>query len=59
MVSNGDLRPAANLAGWRAQVALEANLAAAFAGEGVRLRRVPDFDLAVGHHGLISSQHMA
>jgi hypothetical protein len=57
LVASGDLRAAANRAGWPAQAAMERDLAAAFATEGVELRRAHPFDPDEGH-GFISSQRM-
>ncbi len=57
LVASGDLRVAANRAGWPAQSAMERDLAAAFATEGVELRRAHPLDVDQGH-GFISSQRM-
>jgi hypothetical protein len=57
LVASGDLRPAANRAGWPAQVELERNLTDAFAREGIELHRGHPFDPEAGH-GFISSQRM-
>ncbi len=57
LVASGDLRHAANRAGWPAQQELEANLAAAFAAEGIGVRRAHQFDPDVGH-GFIWNQRM-
>ncbi|WP_433045276.1 fucose isomerase [Dactylosporangium sp. CS-033363] len=50
LVASGDLRPAANRAGWPTQVAMEAGLTAALAELGWSVRRA--------HEGFISSQRM-
>ena len=57
LIASGDLRPAANRAGWPTQVAMEAAVTAAFAGLGWSVVRAHDFDEAAGH-GFISSQRM-
>ncbi len=57
LVASGDLRVAANRAGWPAQAAMERDLGAAFASAGVELKRAHPFDAAEGH-GFISSQRM-
>ena len=57
LVASGDLRPAANLAGWPAQVQMEADVTAAFAELGWTVRRAHPVDPATGH-GFISSQRM-
>jgi hypothetical protein len=57
LVSSGDLRATANRAGWPAQVELEARLTAAFARQGVELRRAHPYDPVV-EHGFVSSQRM-
>jgi hypothetical protein len=55
LFASGDLRQPANVAGWPAQVELEAGLVDAFAREGIELLRGHEFDPAVGH-GFIDSQ---
>ncbi|MEU7874007.1 fucose isomerase [Dactylosporangium sp. NPDC049140] len=50
LIASGDLRPAANQAGWPTQVAVEAAITAAFAELGWTVRRA--------HDGFISSQRM-
>ncbi|CAN5542309.1 hypothetical protein BH24CHL9_BH24CHL9_15090 [soil metagenome] len=57
LVASGDLRHTANRAGWPAQQQLEADLAAALAGEGIRVLRANAYDDAVGH-GFIWNQRM-
>lgn len=57
LIASGDLRNSANRVGWPAQQVLEAQLAAAFAAEGLRVRRLPDPDPELGH-GFIWNQRM-
>lgn len=57
LVASGDLRPAANRAGWPTQVEFEQALAGAFSREGRRVLRAHQFDESAGH-GFISSQRM-
>jgi hypothetical protein len=57
LVASGDLRHTANRAGWPAQQRLEADLAAALAEEGIRVRRAHGYDPEVGH-GFIWNQRM-
>jgi hypothetical protein len=57
LIASGDLRETANRLGWPAQRALEANVEAAFARRGVRIRRAHPFVASRGH-GFISSQRM-
>lgn len=57
LVANGDLRQSANRVCWPAQAAMEAKLTAAFAAEGVSLRRAHPYDAALGH-GFIYNQRM-
>lgn len=57
LVASGDLRPAANRAGWPAQIELERRLTDAFAREDIEVRRGHPFDPEAGH-GFISSQRM-
>ncbi|MFF5289946.1 fucose isomerase [Paractinoplanes globisporus] len=57
LIASGDLRPAANRAGWPTQVAMEAAVTAAFAELGWTVRRAHEFDAEAGH-GFISSQRM-
>ncbi|WDZ83775.1 fucose isomerase [Micromonospora cathayae] len=57
LIASGDLRPAANRAGWPTQVAMEAAVAGVFAEFGWTLRRVHPYDPEAGH-GFISSQRM-
>ncbi len=57
LVASGDLRPAANKMCWPAQLEMEVALTAAFAAEGVSLRRAHLYDHREGH-GFISSQRM-
>ncbi|MEO3928444.1 fucose isomerase [Micromonosporaceae bacterium B7E4] len=57
LIASGDLRPAANLAGWPTQERMEADLTAAIAELGWTVRRANPVDPATGH-GFISSQRM-
>jgi hypothetical protein len=57
LVASGDLRPAANLAGWPTQAKMEADLTAAFAELGWVVRRANPVDPVTGH-GFISNQRM-
>ncbi len=57
LVANGDLRQSANEVCWPAQSNLEEMLKAAFAEEGMVLRRAHAYD-AERKHGFISSQRM-
>ena len=57
LISSGDLRPAANTAGWPAQHAMEAAIGTALDGLGWTVRRANPIDPATGH-GFISSQRM-
>lgn len=57
LVASGDLRLAANQMCWPAQAEMEAQLKAAFAAEGVTIRRAHEYDPSV-QHGFISSQRM-
>jgi hypothetical protein len=57
LVTSGDLRHPANVAGWPAQQELEAQIAAALAEEGWTVRRGHEYDPAVGH-GFIWNQRM-
>ncbi len=55
LVASGDLRPAANAAGWPAQEALEKAVGAAFADLGWTVRRAHAYDPAA-RHGFIDNQ---
>jgi hypothetical protein len=57
LVASGDLRLSANQACWPAQADMEARVVAAFAEEGVTVRRAHPYDPEEGH-GFISSQRM-
>jgi len=57
LVASGDLRHAANLAGWATQLELEAVVADALAEHGWAVQRAHDVDETVGH-GFVSSQRM-
>ena len=57
LVANGDLRQSANRVCWAAQAAMEAHLTAAFAAEGITLRRAHPYD-PVLQHGFIYNQRM-
>ncbi|MES2169734.1 MAG: fucose isomerase [Actinomycetota bacterium] len=55
LIASGDLRPAANVAGWPTQAAVEAAITSAFAGIGWAIERAHPFDPVKGH-GFIDSQ---
>ena len=57
LIASGDLRASANEVCWPAQAAMEQKLTAAFAAEGIKLRRAHAYDPA-GKHGFIQSQRM-
>ncbi|MDX2163483.1 MAG: fucose isomerase [bacterium] len=57
LIASGDSRPAANQTCWPAQHDMEQRIAAAFAREGVTVRRAHPFDPVQGH-GFISGQRM-
>jgi len=57
LVASGDLRLSANQVCWAAQREMEEKVTAAFAREGITVKRGHDYDPAVGH-GFISSQRM-
>jgi len=57
LVASGDLRQSANKVCWAAQAAMEAKLTAAFAADGITLRRAHPYD-PVNGHGFISNQRM-
>jgi L-fucose isomerase-like protein len=57
LIASGDLREMANEMCWPAQSAMEAGVIAAFAEEGIKVRRGHPFDPA-RRHGFISSQRM-
>jgi hypothetical protein len=57
LVANGDLRDSANKVCWPAQAAMEAKLAAAFAAEGMTLRRAHPHNPEL-QHGFIYNQRM-
>jgi hypothetical protein len=57
LVASGDLRLSANQTCWPAQADMEERVAAAFAAEGVTIRRAHQYD-PVERHGFISSQRM-
>jgi hypothetical protein len=57
LIASGDLREAANTAGWPTQAAMEHELSAAFAGLGWTVQRANPVDPVTGH-GFISSQRM-
>ncbi len=57
LVGNGDLRLSANQVCWPAQADMEARVTAAFAAEGVRVRRAHAYDPTLGH-GFIWNQRM-
>src|SRR5258707_13164487 len=58
LVASGDLRLSANQACWPAQADMEKRLVAAFAKEGITVRRGHAYDQLVYKHGFISSQRM-
>lgn len=55
LISSGDLRQAANIECWPAQVELEETVGGALAREGYRVERAHEYDEAKGH-GFIDSQ---
>ncbi|PJJ72651.1 L-fucose isomerase-like protein [Diaminobutyricimonas aerilata] len=57
LISSGDLRESANLAGWPTQAAMEEAIGTAFAELGWRVHRANPVDPALGH-GFIRSQRM-
>ncbi len=57
LIASGDLRLSANQVTWDAQQAMEAAVTAAFAREGITLKRAHAYD-PVEKHGFISSQRM-
>ena len=57
LVASGDLRLSANQTCWPAQADMEERVAAAFAAEGVAVRRAHPYD-PEEQHGFISSQRM-
>ena len=57
LLASGDLREAANTAGWPAQELLESNIAAALRAEGWTVQRANKIDPLRGH-GFIRSQKM-
>lgn len=57
LIASGDLREAANTAGWPAQEILESNITAALRAEGWAVQRANDIDPVRGH-GFIRSQRM-
>ena len=57
LVASGDSRPSANETCWPAQAEMERKLGAAFAAEGVAVRRAHPYDPAT-RHGFLSSQRM-
>ena len=57
LIASGDLRPAANNAGWPVQHAMEQAVERALAGLGWSVRRANPVDPATGH-GFISGQRM-
>ena len=57
LITSGDLRHPANVAGWPAQQILEAQITAALAEEGWTVRRGHQYDPEVGH-GFIWNQRM-
>jgi len=57
LIASGDLRLSANQVCWLAQEEMERHVVAAFAREGVTLKRGHPFD-PVENHGFISSQRM-
>ena len=57
LIANGDLRLSANQNCWAAQEAMEAAIIAAFAREGIKVKRGHAYD-PVEQHGFISNQRM-
>ncbi|XVU22763.1 fucose isomerase [Actinoplanes sp. CA-054009] len=57
LIASGDLRPAANRAGWPIQEEMEAAVTAALGALGWSVRRAHSYDQEAGH-GFISSQRM-
>ena len=57
LVASGDLRLSANQECWPAQADMEERVVAAFANEGITVKRGHPYD-PVEQHGFISSQHM-
>lgn len=57
LIASGDLRESANVICWPAQAETEKKIVAAFAAEGVKVRRAHPFRADVGH-GFISNQRM-
>jgi hypothetical protein len=57
LVASGDLRPSANQVCWPAQEAMEEQVVAAFAREGIQVVRAHPYD-PQQKHGFISSQRM-
>lgn len=57
LIASGDLRESANQMCWPAQSKMEASVIAAFAAQGIKVRRGHGCDPARGH-GFISSQRM-
>jgi hypothetical protein len=57
LVASGDLRQSANQACWPAQAEMESRVSAAFAGEGIRVKRAHPYDPRLGH-GFIWNQRM-
>ena len=57
LVASGDLRPAANRAGWPAQQRLEEQFGAAVAAHGRRVVRAHPLDAAAGHGFVTSQRH--
>jgi hypothetical protein len=55
LITSGDLRLSANQVCWPAQQAMEAQLTAAFAAQGIKLIRAHAYDESL-QHGFISSQ---
>jgi hypothetical protein len=57
LISSGDLRPAANVAGWPTQESLERNVASAFATLGWSVVRANPVDEELGHGFIYSQRH--
>ena len=55
LVASGDLRPAANRAGWPTQERMEADVTAAFAELGWTVRRANPVDARTGHGFIMSA----
>jgi hypothetical protein len=57
LIASGDLRLSANQTCWPAQAGMERQIIAAFAADGITLKRVHPYDETL-QHGLIWNQRM-